>query len=132
MKEIEALIQKAERYLKSAELLLADGDYESSVSRTYYAMLYCAQAALLTKQLSFSSHKGVISLFGEYFIKTGIFSKDMSKELSRAFTKRQLGITRLLLCFLKQKLNNCWSKESYFTLGLNSICANKTVCKRSR
>ncbi len=40
MSEIPALIAKARRYLKSAELLLQDGDYESSVSRSHYAMLW--------------------------------------------------------------------------------------------
>ena len=62
MNESEALIKRALRYLKSAGILMEDGDFESSVSRTYYAMFYSAQAALLTKQLSFSSHKGVISV----------------------------------------------------------------------
>ena len=41
--------------------------------------------------LSFPSHKGVISAFGEHFVKADIFSKEMSKELSKAFEKRQLG-----------------------------------------
>ena len=91
MKEIKALIEKANRYIRSAEILLQEGDYESSVSRVYYAMLYCTQAVLLTKNMSFSSHKGTISAFGEYFIKTGIFPKEMGKELNRAFEKRQLG-----------------------------------------
>jgi len=81
VKEINSLIERAKRYLKSAEILLEEGDYESSVSRTYYAMFYSAQAMLLTKNLSFSSHKGVISAFGEYFVKTGIFPKEMGKEL---------------------------------------------------
>ncbi len=88
MKEIKCLIERAEKYLRSAELLLKEGDYESSVSRTYYAMFYSAQAALLTKNLSFSSHKGVISAFGEHFIKTGVFPREMGKELNRAFEKR--------------------------------------------
>jgi uncharacterized protein (UPF0332 family) len=91
MKEIEDLFHKSNRYLKSAGLLLADGDYESSISRTYYAMLYAAQAMLLTKKLSFSSHTGVISTFSEHFIKTGIFPKEMGRELNRAFSKRQIG-----------------------------------------
>ncbi len=91
MKEIEDLFDKSNRYLKSADLLLADGDYASSISRTYYAMLYAAQAMLLTKKLSFSSHTGVISTFSEHFIKTGIFPKEMGRELNRAFTKRQIG-----------------------------------------
>jgi len=91
MKEIKSLIKRAKRYLKSAEILIKEGDYESSVSRTYYAMFYPVQALLLTRNLSFSSHRGVISAFGKYFIKTGIFPKDMGRELNRAFEKRQIG-----------------------------------------
>ena len=91
MKEATALIKRAMRYLRSAEMLLRDKDCESSVSRTYYAMFYAAQAALLTKNLSFSSHKGVISAFGEHFIKTSVFPKEMGRELNRAFEKRQIG-----------------------------------------
>lgn len=91
MREAQALMAKARRYLKSAELLLDDGDYESSVSRSYYAMFYCAEATLLTKGLTFSSHRGVIAAFGEHFIKTDVFPKEMGRELNRAFEKRQLG-----------------------------------------
>lgn len=91
MKEIISLIERSKKYLKSSEILLKEKDYESSVSRTYYAMFYSAQAILLTKNLSFSSHKGVISAFGEHFIKTGSFSKEMGRELNRAFEKRQIG-----------------------------------------
>ena len=91
MKEIKSLIERAEKYLRSAKVLFREEDYESSISRTYYAMFYLAQAMLLTKNLSFSSHKGVISAFGEHFVKTGIFPKEMGRELNRAFEKRQLG-----------------------------------------
>ncbi|HHT9153345.1 MAG TPA: HEPN domain-containing protein [Candidatus Hypogeohydataceae bacterium YC40] len=86
-----SLIERARKYLKSSETLLKEEDYESSVSRAYYVMFYSAEAALLTKNLSFSSHKGVISAFGEHFIKTNILPKEMGKELNRAFEKRQLG-----------------------------------------
>jgi len=90
MKEIDSLIQRANRYLTSAEILLREGDYESSISRTYYAMFYSAQAMLLTKSLSFSSHKAVISAFDEHFVKTGVFPREMGREFNRAFEKRQL------------------------------------------
>ena len=91
MKEVDLLLQKARKYLKSARILLQEGDYESSVSRAYYAMFYSVQALLLTRNLSFASHKGVISAFGEHFIKTGLFPTEMGRELNRAFEKRQLG-----------------------------------------
>ena len=45
MNEIKSLISRSERYIKSAELLFNDGDYESAVSRVYYAMFYCVEAA---------------------------------------------------------------------------------------
>ncbi|MCB4755760.1 MAG: HEPN domain-containing protein [Elusimicrobia bacterium] len=90
MKEIDSLIKRAKRYLESAELLYRAGDYESSVSRIYYAMFYAVEAVLLKNNLSYSSHKAVISAFGERFIKTGVFPKEMGRELNRAFEKRQL------------------------------------------
>lgn len=91
MKEAAALIERARKYLKSSNTLLKEEDFESSVSRAYYAMFYSVEALLLTKNLSFSSHKGAISAFGEHFVKTGIFTKDTSRELNNAFEKRQLG-----------------------------------------
>lgn len=90
MKEIKSFIERAERYLRSAKLLLQDGDYASSISRSYYLMFYLAEALLLTKNLSFSSHQGVISAFGKNFVKTGIFEKEFSKILAQSFEKRQL------------------------------------------
>jgi uncharacterized protein (UPF0332 family) len=42
----EDAIARAERYLKTADMLIEDGDYESSVSRSYYAMFFIARALL--------------------------------------------------------------------------------------
>jgi len=89
LKEIQSLLKRARRYLKTAGTLIAEKDYESSVSRSYYAMFYSAEAVLLSKGLFFSPHKGVLSAFGEHFVKSKLFPTEMSKELYRAF-KRQL------------------------------------------
>ncbi|MEW6620703.1 MAG: HEPN domain-containing protein [bacterium] len=91
MKEVASLIERPKKYLKSSKMLIDEGDYESSVSRAYYAMFFSAEAILLTKNLSFSSHGGVISAFGEYFVKTNIFPREMGRAINRAFEKRQLG-----------------------------------------
>lgn len=52
MNEVNSLLERADKYLRSARILLEEGDYESSVSRTYYAMFYSAQAMLLTLAVS--------------------------------------------------------------------------------
>ncbi len=90
MKEYQSYLKRSARYIKSAKLLLRDGDYSSSISRSYYAMFYLAEALLLIHDLSYSSHKGVISAFGKHFVKTGIFEKEFSKTLAQSFEKRQL------------------------------------------
>lgn len=90
MSEVESLLKRADRYLVTAEVLVREGDYESSVSRSYYAMFFSAQALLLSKDLSYSSHKMTISAFGEQFVKTEIFSKEMGKDFNKAFDRRQI------------------------------------------
>jgi uncharacterized protein (UPF0332 family) len=57
MSEIETLLERAAKYLGSAELLFKNKDPESCASRVYYAMFFAVQALLLTKELSFSSHR---------------------------------------------------------------------------
>ena len=42
-------LQRALRYLDTAALVLEDGDFESAVSRSYYAMFYVARAVLEQK-----------------------------------------------------------------------------------
>jgi uncharacterized protein (UPF0332 family) len=91
MKEIRDFMEKAEKFLTTAEHVLNIGDYDSCVSRSYYAMFFMGEAVLLTKNLSASSHKGVISLFGEHFVKTGIFDREMGKALNDAYDKRLVG-----------------------------------------
>jgi len=90
MNEVAGLFGRASTYLQSARLLRSEGDLESAVSRTYYAMFFAAEAALLSRGLSFSSHKGVIAAFGEHFVVAGHVPREMGRELNRAFQKRQV------------------------------------------
>lgn len=91
MKEFDDLIQKAERFLHTAEYVLSTGDYDSCASRCYYAMFFMAEAVLLTRKLTSSSHKGVASLFGEHFVKTGVFEKSLGNTLHLAYRTRIIG-----------------------------------------
>lgn len=91
MKDVEILSAKAQTFLRTAERAMSDGDYDSCASRCYYALFSIAQAALLTKNLRASSHKGVISLFGQHFVKTGIFEGHMGRTLNYAYDTRIVG-----------------------------------------
>ena len=124
-KEVTSLMERARKYIKSAKLLLKEGDYESSVSRAYYAMFFCAEAVLLTKGLYFSSHKGVISAFGEHFIKNNIFSKEMGRELNRAFEKRQLGDYEYTFVIKKEEAAELLKSARTFVKAIENFLKEK-------
>ncbi|MFM6308639.1 MAG: HEPN domain-containing protein [Dolichospermum sp.] len=67
--EIMLLLDKAQNSHKASILLLENDLCDLAVGRAYYTMFYIAQAFLLSKNLSFSSHKAVISAFGREFCK---------------------------------------------------------------
>ena len=69
-------------------------------------MFFMAEAVLLTKNLSASSHKGVIGLFGEHFIKTGIFDRELGKDLRDAHDKRLVGDYGVGFAVTKEEAEN--------------------------
>jgi uncharacterized protein (UPF0332 family) len=88
---IVGYMQKAEKKLKVAKKLLKSHDYEDSVSRAYYAVYHAAQALLLTEGEKAETHKGVVTLFGLLFVKTGKFSKNIGKYIANLKDDRESG-----------------------------------------
>jgi uncharacterized protein (UPF0332 family) len=89
--DIPQLLQMAKESLEVAEDLFKGKHYGFSASRSYYAMFYTAEALLITKDLSFSSHKAVISAFGKEFVKKGLLPQLLHQYLRNAFNLRQMG-----------------------------------------
>lgn len=88
---VKGYFEKAEKKLKVAEKLLRSDDYEDAVSRAYYAVFHAAQALLLTEGEGPATHKGVVTLFGLLFVKTGKFKKDLGKYLANLKDERESG-----------------------------------------
>jgi uncharacterized protein (UPF0332 family) len=83
-------LRKAERRIRSAQVLVAEGDFDSAVSHAYYAMFYVAEAFLLSKGLAFSKHAGVIAAFGKEFAKTGVVAPEFHAHLREASEARNI------------------------------------------
>ena len=88
--ELQMMLEKTRRYIKSAAVLQLEGDHDSAISRLYYAMFYCAEALLLAKGHSFSSHRAVISAFAQHYVKSGALPQELHQWLRTAFAKRQI------------------------------------------
>ncbi|GAB4422372.1 MAG: HEPN domain-containing protein [Thermodesulfovibrionales bacterium] len=88
---IKGYIEKAEKKLNVAEKLLKTEDYEDAVSRAYYAVYHATQALLLSEGERAETHKGVVTLFGLLFVKTGKFKKNLGKYLANLKDDRESG-----------------------------------------
>jgi uncharacterized protein (UPF0332 family) len=91
LNEIQAFLEKAERALRSAEDELGKENLDFAASRAYYASFYIAQALLLTKGFSFSSHGQAIAQYGLLFARDEKLDRRFHQLLIRAFRLRQAG-----------------------------------------
>jgi len=77
-------LNKAKEILKEGKDSLKQKHFALVVNRSYYAMFTSARALLALKEKDSSKHSGVIALFNQYIIKSGIFTKEYSKFLRDA------------------------------------------------
>lgn len=69
--EIQKEFHLGEQALRAAQLLLQQHLLQDALSRSYYAILHSARAALLAEGVTVTSHRGVRRLFGQHLIKPG-------------------------------------------------------------
>ncbi|MCL4516010.1 MAG: HEPN domain-containing protein [Firmicutes bacterium] len=85
-------LKQAQEALEDAKKLVKhQGSPRSIANRSYYAMFYAVLALLLVIGKGTSKHSGAIALFDQYFVKTGLLPKELSRSLHRAFELRQQG-----------------------------------------
>jgi uncharacterized protein (UPF0332 family) len=90
MSRLQELLTLANEELETAELLWQNDRYRACISRSYYAMYHATQALLSLKDLNTKTHKGIIQMFGQHFIKTEIFPIELARALSDAYDLRRL------------------------------------------
>jgi uncharacterized protein (UPF0332 family) len=89
--ESRALLDKALESIQAAETLKRDRYFSFSASRAYYALFYIAEALLIEKGLSYSSHSAVIAAFGKEYARTKIMAPYFHRYLLDAQDMRNMG-----------------------------------------
>jgi len=72
---VEASLKRAEKALKSAELLEENGELEDAASRAYYAMFHATRALLFKSPLRTKSN----ACFPSYFFKRSLIWAVLSR-----------------------------------------------------
>ena len=86
--EITANLERAEKSISAAKKLASDEYYDFAASRAYYSVFYAATGILLTHDLEFRKHSGVIASIHQNFIKPGKLNKEFGKDLNWLFELR--------------------------------------------
>ena len=113
-------LEQAHIALDDAKFLLDGGrSSQSVVNRSYYAMFYAALALLQSISKAPSKHTGVISLFDTEFAAKGVFSKDLSKDLHRAFELRQTADYRTMALITPEMALETWQRAARFVEAIH-------------
>lgn len=110
----QTLLRKAEENIGAAKVLIDQGYFAISVSRLYYSMFYCAEAVLLSLNLTFSKHSAVISAFGQQFTKTGLLPQELHRSLIEAQDMRNLSDYDLMAVLNREAAEAQLSKAHIF------------------
>lgn len=80
----QALYERAGEALASARFCLERGSLAAAVDRAYYATLYAARAALLTRGVSPKKHREVVRHFNRHFVEAGCIDASLARIIPQA------------------------------------------------
>ncbi len=87
--EIRLFMAEAQQMLQVAADTLALGHLSTTVNRSYYAVFYAASALLQSIDETRAKHHGVFSAFGQYFIKSGLWTSEYGDIYKQLMTDRE-------------------------------------------
>ncbi len=117
-------LRRARETLRDAHVLWGQGGSPGSViNRSYYAMFYAVLALLTTLGKGSSKHSGVISLFDQYFVKSGELPEAMSKALHKAFDMRQIADYRELYPLEREQAEEALGSADRFVEAVDKYLA---------
>lgn len=108
--EVEAVINKSERAIKSAKREYKAGDYDYTCSRAYYAVFYLLEGVLMLDGKRYTKHSAVISVFNRDYVKTGVFPVEFSKHIKYLLKRREIGDYSFSIRIDEEDARNCIAK----------------------
>ena len=119
--EITSNLERAETSLQAAKELALKNYHDSAVSRAYYVCFYAATALLLSADLEFSKHSGVISTIHQKYVKTGKLDKKHGKSLNWLFELRSIADYGVLIHVSQQDAEDAIKATECFLSAIKSL-----------
>lgn len=84
-------LEKAQSIMTQIEALKNLGYWDNVANRLYYAIFHAVSALLIHDGHSVNTHKGVVVMFGQHYVRTGIFNMEDGRLYSQLQTIREKG-----------------------------------------
>lgn len=114
-------LKMANERLESAEMLLKINNFADSISRSYYAFLDAATAALISINIAPKSHAGAITLFGKHFVKTKIIQEKFGKWFNKIEKERLEADYKHIKKFTKKEAEKACREASDFVKAIEKL-----------
>ena len=82
-------IEKARRTFSEIEVLRQAGLWDNIANRLYYAAFHAVSALLINDGHQVGTHQGAVVMLHQYYVKTGILSKEDGSFYSQLQTLRE-------------------------------------------
>lgn len=77
-------LERAKEELDTAELLFDNEKLKAANNRAYYSVYYSLTAVLCLEPVAFKRHKDTIGYFNKNYIYTGVFPRELGRNISKA------------------------------------------------
>lgn len=88
---VQLEMEKAEKTFSQSEVLKQAELWDTLANRLYYALFHAVTAMLVKDQYEVGTHRGAVNRFHQYYVKTGIFTKEEGSFYSQMQSMREAG-----------------------------------------
>lgn len=80
---VQLQLEKAHSNFDQIPVLCEVGYWDNVANRLYYSLFHAVSALLIHDGYNVGSHRGVVGIFGQHYVTTGIFTLEEGKLYSR-------------------------------------------------
>lgn len=106
-------LEKAQKTFDDMEFCAREGKWEAAANRLYYALFHAMSSLLICDGYNVKSHRGVLAMFGEHYVRTGIFERKDGSLLSDLVIMRDNADYNCFFEADREKLSPLLNRQDY-------------------
>lgn len=118
-------LNQARETLEVANECYQNNHYKDSINRSYYAAFYSIKAILALEKIDFKRHKDVVAYFNKQYVASGIFAREIGRNLGRLQQKREKSDYDDFYIASKEEA------EEQIAAAMQIVCAVKSFVQKS-